>query len=73
MVIHDIGWIESVPSVIEEHFGFENSFSNESLDFIDFLDVSIMSDIKSVIIVVEIIWIVRTDLLGPLIILIGFS
>lgn len=73
VVIHDVGWIESVPSVIEEHFWFENSFSNESLYFLDFLDVSIVPDIKSVIVVVEIIWIVRTDLLGPLIILISFS
>ena len=73
MMIHDIGGIEDIPSVIHQHIRFEDTFFDQLLDFPDFLDVPFMSVVKGVIVVMEVIGVEWFELLSALIGFIGFT
>jgi hypothetical protein len=73
MMVHDIGGIECVPSVIDKHFRFNDAFFDKLLDFSDFFNVPVMSVVKSVVVVMEVIGIKFFELLSALIRFIGFT
>ena len=64
MMIHHIRRVKSVPCVIDQHFRFENTFFNEIFNFPDLFNVPIMSVVKSVVVVMEVIRIECLQLLS---------
>jgi hypothetical protein len=73
MMIHNIGGIECIPSVIDKHFRFNDTFFDKLLYFSDFFNVPVMSVVKSVVVVMEVIGIKCFDLLSPLIGFVSFT
>lgn len=73
MMIHDVRGIESIPSVVDKHFRFDDTFLNEFLNLLDFLNVPVMPVVKCVVVIMEIIGIKLPDFLSSLIGFIGLT
>ena len=72
-MVHNIGRIECIPGVINQHIRFNDTFFDQLLNFPDFLDIPVMPVVKSVIVVMKVIRVEWFELLSPLISLIGLT